>query len=52
MIANNTQVDTIIADVPYNIKYDEWDKQFDIEKAIKYFPNLSKFMVSTNMVSD
>ena len=31
---NETKVDCIICDPPYNISYDKWDKGFDIKRAI------------------
>ena len=30
-----SQVDAIIADIPYNINYTEWDKEFDVARAIE-----------------
>lgn len=34
-ISENRKFDAIIADVPYNINYSDWDNGFDIERAIK-----------------
>lgn len=34
MILKENKVDCIISDVPYNIKYEDWDLEFNIEKAI------------------
>ena len=37
-----SQVDAIIADIPYNINYTEWDKEFDVARAIEYCSKLLK----------
>lgn len=36
------QVDAIIADIPYNINYTEWDKEFDVARAIECCSKLLK----------
>ena len=35
VFARLPQVDAIIADIPYNINYTEWDKEFDVARAIQ-----------------
>ncbi len=42
LISNRIKVDAIITDPPYNICYDEWDKGFDIAKAIDLCSKLIK----------
>lgn len=42
LINKEIKVDCIIADIPYNIKYDEWDKNFDSIKALDYSLDLLK----------
>lgn len=42
LIKEDTIVDAIITDVPYNINFDNWDKNFDIEKAILLCKKLLK----------
>jgi site-specific DNA-methyltransferase (adenine-specific) len=42
LIANKIMVDAIITDVPYSIKYDAWDNQFDIGKALYLCSQLIK----------
>ena len=42
MANDNKQVDAIIADVPYNIKQDEWDNQFPIDKVLLLCSKLLK----------
>ena len=42
MIENNIQIDAIIADVPYNIKQDEWDKAFPINHVLLLCSKLLK----------
>ena len=37
-----SQVDAIIADIPYNINYTEWDKEFDVARAIECCSKLLK----------
>lgn len=36
------QVDAIIADIPYNINYTKWDKEFDVARAIECCSKLLK----------
>ena len=40
LIAQGTKINCIIADVPYNINYAEWDKTFNTHKAIELSYNL------------
>lgn len=42
LIKDKVVVDSIICDPPYNISYDEWDKDFDIKKAITLCKQLLK----------
>lgn len=42
LINKNIKVDSIIVDPPYNIKYTEWDNDFDIEKSIFYCDKIIK----------
>ncbi|MBQ5474612.1 MAG: hypothetical protein IIT65_07885, partial [Lachnospiraceae bacterium] len=42
MIKKGVVVDAIIADVPYNIKQDEWDKDFSIQHVIAMCDKLIK----------
>ena len=44
LIDKGTKVDTIICDPPYNIDIAEWDRNFDIEKAL----NLCKKLLKEN----
>lgn len=44
LIQNQTKVDAIICDPPYNISYDTWDKGFDIERAIE----LCQYLIKEN----
>ena len=39
LIDKGTKIDTIICDPPYNIDIAEWDRNFDIEKALKIIEN-------------
>ena len=39
---NLPKVDAIIADIPYNINYTEWDKEFDVARAIECCSKLLK----------
>lgn len=42
LIDNDVKVDAIICDPPYNIDIADWDKNFDIEKALKMCKQLLK----------
>lgn len=42
LISEGRQVDAIICDVPYNIGIADWDKSFDIERALKLCYQLLK----------
>lgn len=42
LIRQKVQVDAIICDPPYNIDIADWDKNFDIEKALKLCYQLLK----------
>ena len=42
LIQKNIKVDAIIADPPYNISYTDWDKNFNIEKAVALCKKLLK----------
>lgn len=42
LVSTNRTFDAIVADVPYNINYSEWDNDFDIEWAIELSLQLLK----------
>lgn len=42
LIRDGVKVDAIITDPPYNISYNEWDKDFDIARAIELSSKLIK----------
>lgn len=42
MYRNNIKLDCIIVDPPYNIGYDSWDNNFDIEKSVLLSKKLLK----------
>lgn len=42
LVYNGRSVDCIIADIPYNINYDTWDKKFDLTSILPLLKQLIK----------
>ena len=40
--SNGLKVDTVIADIPYNISIADWDNDFDLRSLIPYIKNILK----------